>query len=142
MDLKIITGLVAGVLLLGVIFYEQTLDDDYKLPESATQGPEALAWLRKSQNESALASNRFPDTRDALSFVQELYRAGAVKVVVPNDSITDDGVEIYADSLVVTLPDDPAKRQRVWKLCAAEIARLGERPPETTDEKHVLLWWD
>ena len=142
MDLKIIVGLLAGALLVGVIFYEQTLEDDYRLPESAAQGPEALNWLRKSQNESALASNRFPETRDAMSFVQELYRAGAKRVVVPNDSITDDGVEVYADALVVTLPDDPAKRDRVWKLCAREIAREGERPPASTDEKHVLLWWD
>jgi hypothetical protein len=142
MDLKIIVGLVAGVLLVGVIFYEETLDDDYRLPESATEGPEARAWLRKSQNESALASNRFPETRDALAFVQELYRAGAVKVIVPHDSITDDGVEVYADALVVTLPDDPAKRQRVWKLCARELEREGDKPPPSTDEKHVFLWWD
>jgi hypothetical protein len=30
----------------------------------------------------------------------------------------------------------------VWKLCAREIERSGENPGDSTDEKHVLLWWD
>jgi hypothetical protein len=144
MDLKIVIGVVAGILLLGVIYFEESLESggEYRLPAEAAEGPEALAWLRKNDNESALASNRFLETSNAIRFVQELYRAGAERVVVPADSITDDGVEVYADALVVTLPSDPQKRQRVWKLCAREIERSGEDPGDGTEEKHVFLWWD
>jgi hypothetical protein len=56
--------------------------------------------------------------------------------------ITKDDVEVYADSLVVTLPDDPAKRERVWKICADELRRQGWNPGESKNEKQVILWWD
>jgi hypothetical protein len=67
-----------------------------------------------------------------------------VRVIVPDACITNDGVEIYADALVVTLPADPAKRAGVWRLCAAELAREGARPPAAADaqESRVFLWWD
>ena len=143
MDNRLIVGLVAGVLLLGVMYYEASLDaEDSSLPAASAQGPEALVWLRRNHSESALAGNRFEDTRDAISFVQQLYRAGAVRVVVPQESIQADGEEKYADAVVVTLPEDAAKRDQVWKLCARELAREGAEPPDSTTEKLVLLWWD
>jgi hypothetical protein len=142
MDMKIVGGLVAGALLLGLLYVEMPESGDPGLPAEYTHGPEALKWLLASENESALASNRFLETPNAIAFVRELYRAGAKRVIVPQESITDDGVEIYADALVVTLPDDAGKRQRVWKLRAAELKREGNDVPATTDEKQVFLWWD
>ena len=68
--------------------------------------------------------------------------AGAVRVIVPEEAITKDDVEIYADALVVTLPSDKAKRQRVWKLCAAEIERETGEHAGSPDEDRVFLWWD
>jgi hypothetical protein len=143
MDTRLVVGLVAGVLLLGVVYYESTLDEaDRAAIAASAEGPEARSWLRGSSSESALASNRFVETRDALIFVQDLYRAGAERVVVPKDTIQSDGDESYADALVVKLPDDPVKRDRVWKLCARELERLGENPPATPDSELVFLWWD
>jgi hypothetical protein len=143
MDSRMIVGLVAGVLLLGILYYEHELEQqEAHVPESAAQGPEALSWLRKNDSESALASNRFGETRDAIIFVQELYRAGAPRVVVPAEAIQKDDVETYADALVVTLPEDAAKRARVWELCARELERMGERAPSETKERYVFLWWD
>lgn len=141
MPTKIFVGLIAGVLFLGLCYLEE---HETSVPLSAeyAQGPEALKWLRASDNESALASNRFGETRDAIRFVQQLYSAGASRVTVPLASIRKDDVETYADSLVVTLPSDPGKRQRVWKLCASELKREGGKPGDSSDEDQVLLWWD
>ena len=144
MDTRILVGLVAGVALLG-LYYVEWVEDNRPLPAEFTQGPEALKWLRKNNSESPLASNRFGDTRDAIQFVQQLYSAGAARVIVPQSVIRTDDVETYADALVVTLPSDPAKRDRVWKLCAKELKREGENVGDTapaTPHDHVLLWWD
>jgi hypothetical protein len=145
MDTKVVVGLLAGVALLGTYYFEDDLlgrSSSGPLPAEYANGPEALSWLKKSENESALASNRFLETPNAIRFVRQLYDAGALRVIVPQASITDDGVEVYADSLVVTLPKDPTRRSRVWKMCADEIRRLGEDPGDGTDEAQVLLWWD
>lgn len=144
MSTRIVVGFIAGALLLGLYYFEG-LEENQQLPAEYTQGPEAVKWLRKIDNESALASNRFGETRNALQFAQQLYRAGAVRVIVSQASIRSDEVETYADSLVVTLPSDPAKRDRVWKLCAQELRREGERVDDTapaSPHDHVLLWWD
>lgn len=139
--MKTIGGLVAGAMLLA-IYYVEGIEDHRGLSAEYTQGPEALSWLRKNHNESALASNRFPETRDAIRLVQQLYSAGAQRVIVPAATIQNDGDETYADALVVTLPADPTKRQSVWKLCAQELRREGGKPSEQADEDQVLLWWD
>jgi hypothetical protein len=142
MDLRLVTGLVAGVLLLGVILVEQHWESGNGFPEEYATGPEARAWLMKNESESALASNRFGDTLNAKNFVRQLYNAGAERVIVPDASITDDGVEVYADALVVTLPSDPGKRAAVWRLCAAELAREGVKAQDDPKENRVFLWWD
>jgi hypothetical protein len=141
METRILVGLVAGVLLLG-LYYVEGLEENHELPTEYRQGPEALKWLRTNDSESALASNRFGETRNAIQFVQQLYSAGAARVIVPLAAIRKDDVETYADSLVVTLPSDSVKRERVWKLCAQELKRAGEKPADSAGQDHVLLWWD
>jgi hypothetical protein len=141
MPAKIVVGLIAGVLLLGLVYLEKAEDESAALTAEYTQGPEAMSWLRKNQSESALASNRFPETRDAMQFVQQLRRAGAVRVIVPQEAIVNDGEETYADALVVTLPTEPVARERVWKLCRGELEREGVRPDKVAPDQ-VLLWWD
>lgn len=76
------------------------------------RGPEALAWLRKSESESALASNRFGDTATAIRFVEELYAAGAARVVIPEESIQDE-----ANTLVIVLPAERSKREALFQIC-------------------------
>ena len=142
MDVRVATGLTAGVLLLGCYWLESRLDSGGVLPEEYAKGPEARAWLEENDNESALASNRFGPTANALQFVRQLYSAGAVSVIVPAANITKDGVETCADALVVTLPAEPDKRARVWRLCSAELAREGVNHPDDPDENRIFLWWD
>jgi len=116
--------------------------------EHLNRGPEALEWLRSNANESGLASNRFGPTAEAIKFVEKLYAAGAVHVRVFQDAIRDDPETIrleggsYADSLVVTLPENPAKRQAVSAICEKEIVEEGFDPSESIGDKTVFLWWD
>ena len=125
--------------------------DVLELTETANHlildGPEAKQWLAKNGNESALASNRFNTTKDALTFVERLYLAGATMIRVPQDSITADVETLnieggpYADALLVTLPDDAKAAQRVYDLCVQEIKREGfDAPPKNA--KEIFLWWD
>jgi hypothetical protein len=141
MDTRFFVGIVAGVLLLG-LYYVEGVEQSEKLPAEYTQGPEALDWLRKNDSESALASNRFGDTSNAIQFVKSLYGAGAARIIVPQTTIQSDEIETYADSIVVSLPSDPAKRDRVWQLCAEELRREGDAPDKAPADEHVLLWWD
>lgn len=112
-------------------------------------GPEALAWLKGNKNESALASNRFLETENAVKFVKALYAAGATKVVVPKDAINSDEEMVsgdggpYADALVVTLPtDNAAAREAVVQMCRAELRREGFDSPEVASSPFIYLWWD
>ena len=118
------------------------------VPADQTDGPEAQEWLTKNGKESALASNRFGLTADALEFVDELYRAGAERVIVPITCRQDDPDTIkleggpYADCLSVFLPKDPDKKSAVLQLCRREIEREGFDPDEGSVEDFVFLWWD
>src|SRR4026209_633557 len=86
-------------------------------------GPEAREWLKANGNKSALASNRFGETQGALEFVDELYRAGAERVIVPRTCLQDDADTIkleggpYADCLSVFLPADSEKKSAVLQIC-------------------------
>jgi hypothetical protein len=109
-------------------------------------GPEALEWLRQNPNESALASNRFGDTAEAIRFVESLYAAGAKRVIVNDENIVDEGGgDLYADALVVYMPTDPAAHDRVVVICRREIDREEGTTSELSDwgeMEEVFLWWD
>ena len=111
-------------------------------------GPEALGWLRENRNESALASNRFGETRHAVRFVEELYSSGARLVIVPNESINSDDDFVtgeggpYADALFVNLPDDEVKRKAVIAICQRELKREGFKLEEGMSGGQIYLWWD
>jgi len=79
---------------------------------------EARAWLQKAAGDKTARSlGRFKRETDALQFVEELYRAGARAVIVPDiyDNATGDQ---FADGLLVRLPKDAAKRTAIRKVCA------------------------
>ena len=110
------------------------------------QGPEALTWLRATHNDSALATNRFSTTGNAVTFVEQLYAAGATDVridnimMLPNHRWTP-----YADALIVDLPDDGRKRHELLELIE-HVGRpdedAGEPPPDFIGPSSVRMWWD
>jgi hypothetical protein len=108
-----------------------------------SEGPEALAWLRNNENESALASNRFGDTAEAIRFVEELYAAGAARVIIPEENIMDEGGNVlYADALVVYPPPEASKREAVFRLCDREWAGESADLPAAEEQEAIFLWWD
>lgn len=111
-------------------------------------GPEALGWLRENKNISALASNRFGETQNAVRFVEQLYSSGARLVIVPEDTINTDDDTVkweggpYADALLVNLPPDEEKRQAVIEICQRELKREGFKLEEGMSADQIYLWWD
>ena len=108
------------------------------------QQPEAREWIRTNGREGPLASNRFEGKEDGLAFVNALYEAGAVKVVV--DSIIDDKIEMdeggpYADALIVRLPADAASRKRLLSIVDSEAKKQGE-PVADVGLQTLYFWWD
>jgi hypothetical protein len=78
-----------------------------------------------------------------LAFVDALYEAGAVKVVV--DSINDDALEMadggpYADALVVRLPNDPRKRQQLLSIVDSEFRKAGKSVADLWRETLYFSW--
>jgi hypothetical protein len=108
--------------------------------------PEARAWLAANGQASPLAANRF-DTADARAFVEELYAAGAVRVVIASDCINDDADEMarggpYADGLRVHLPADANRRHDILRIANREIEEEGFDPVFDAGQDTVFLWWD
>jgi hypothetical protein len=104
--------------------------------------------LRTAPNgdDNAFASNRFQGTENAIRFVEALYTAGAARVIVNQENIVDEGGgDLYADALVVLLPQDPAAYSRVVKLCKQESDReegSASSDAEWENLECVFLWWD
>ncbi|WP_088010849.1 hypothetical protein [Gottfriedia acidiceleris] len=90
---------------------------------------EALEWLRRNNNPSAFATNRFGETINAISFVEKLYELGAVKVNVvgildEKERFKNEGGP-YAQSLIVELPEDNVKRNKIMKFYKKEMIEQG-----------------
>lgn len=111
---------------------------------AAANGPEAKNWLKSNRHTAALASNRFGSTDEALEFVEQLYSAGAVKVVVlPSSIIAEPDLDgDYADALIVVLPDESSAMARVLAIGNAEAARDGMELGPETKQGLMFLWWD
>ena len=100
---------------------------------------EARDWLVNNRNPFCFAGNRFGHKDYALDFVEQLHRAGALRVEVTN--IYDEGSRIeqeggpYADTFLVHLPPEPDRLAQLMTLCddADELVVHGNV---------AELWWD
>jgi hypothetical protein len=119
----------------------QRAGTEQRRPESDYDGPEARRWLRRNRNPTPLAANHFATGELAQRFVDELYAAGATKVLVPGSSIQDEDDDgPYADSLVVCLPAASELRAAVCRRCERELDEPGRI--DASDANPVFLWWD
>ena len=101
---------------------------------------EALEWLKNNNNPSALASDRFGENENAVQFVETLYELGALKVSVIGifdepERIEDEGGP-YATHLIVDLPDDIEKRNKIIKFYKNEMREQG------IEEGEGILEWN
>ncbi len=102
---------------------------------------EARKWLAKKTGDKTLRSlGRFKSENDAAKFVEALYQAGAVEVIVP-DIYRNKARDQFADCLLVQLPRSAAKRKAVRKVCAQlRTRKLGAvQPDEDIGESHLYL---
>jgi len=107
---------------------------------------EALAWLRKEVGGKTNRSlGHFRNVRDgansqAARFVEDVYRAGATEVIVPDVYRNKAGDE-FADALLVRLPKVAGKRKAVRAACA-QLERRGlgaVQPDNEIGESHLYL---
>ncbi|HLO13062.1 MAG TPA: hypothetical protein VK190_12710, partial [Pseudoneobacillus sp.] len=101
---------------------------------------EALEWLKSNNNPSALASDRFGETVNAIKFVGELYEIGALKVSVIGildepERIEDEGGP-YATTLIVDLPQDNERRIKIIEFYKNEMEEQG------IEEGEGILEWN
>jgi hypothetical protein len=123
-----------------------------QMPMELCEGPEALEWLRQNKNFSALASNRFGPTEEAIKFVEEIYALGAEKIIIAQHCIRDDEETIkgedgpYADGLTLFLPRDLPARKALLERCYQEALYEGFEDKrfnsDSYNEDFVFLWWD
>jgi hypothetical protein len=107
---------------------------------------EAKDWINKYK-EGSFASHIFPEKKEILEFVNKVYELGAVKVTVGNISTApkDDpqGLEFYADELIVRLPEKKSKREAIFSF----INKFSEDLAPTDfykeeGQKTISVYWD
>jgi hypothetical protein len=90
---------------------------DDLLPGPRETVAEASAWLRANWGEHAFAANRFSTTVTAITFIDELYKSGATHVCIDNAvMLPNHDWTLYADTLLVGMPEDHAQRSRLFDL--------------------------
>jgi hypothetical protein len=102
---------------------------------------EAREWLGKhSHNRTARKLGRFKRKIQAAKFVEELYRAGASEVIVP-DIYRSKAGDQFADGLLIKLPRDKKKRRAVRAVCARlQKQHLGAfEPDHDIGESHLFI---
>jgi hypothetical protein len=99
---------------------------------------EARKWFQSGKKRRSLG--HFGRASAAATFVKELYRAGAVRVIVPDIYFDKSGNE-FADGLVVDLPSDWMQRAAIRRVAARlRKQNLGSVQPEKDiGEAHLYL---
>lgn len=113
---------------------------------AAMERHSAKDWLGSNRNPSALATNRFGPTGNAIAFVEALFAAGATNVYVAEPLDEPERVEAeggpYADTLIVEFPDSQPERQALLRIIGEEARAQGAEPPQDRGQRLELLWWD
>jgi len=100
---------------------------------------EARAWL-KAGDKTARSLGYFKHATDVAKFVEELYQAGAGKVIVPDIYRNKRGGQ-FADALLVQLPKAAKLRKFVRAACGKlRSKKLGAvEPDKDIGETHLYL---
>jgi hypothetical protein len=105
---------------------------------------EARHFLKKHPNPGAFATNRFGSRPGLASeFVEALYGAGAIRVVIANICYDYEAREggPFADSMTIDLPADAGRRQAVYEVINTQGMPDGA-PISDDGKRSVGLWWD
>ena len=102
---------------------------------------EARKWLaKKTGDKTARSLGRFKRENDAAKFIEALYQAGAVEVIVPG-IYRNKARDQFTDCLLVHLPRSAAKRKTIRAVCAQlRTRKLGAVQPDVDiGESHLFL---
>jgi hypothetical protein len=102
---------------------------------------EARKWLvKKAGDKTARSLGRFKRENDAAQFVEALYQAGAVEVIVA-DIYRNKARDRFSDCLLVQLPKSTAKRKAIREVCPQlRTPKLGAVQPDSDiGESHLYL---
>jgi hypothetical protein len=102
---------------------------------------EARKWLaKKTGDKTARSLGRFKSESLSAKFVEALYQAGAVEVIVP-DIYRNKARDQFSDCLLVQLPRATAKRKTIREVCAQlRTRKLGAVQPDSDiGESHLYL---
>lgn len=100
---------------------------------------EARTWLNADDN-TTRSLGRFKRTSDTAKFIEQLYQAGAGKVIVPEIYFGKGGKQ-FADALLLQLPRSAKERKAIRKACdKLRSQHLGAVEPEKDiGETHLFL---
>ena len=102
---------------------------------------EARAWLKAGDKTArSLGHFKHKHATDVAKFVEELYQAGASKVIVP-DIYRNKRGDQFADALLVQLPKAAKPRKSVRAACGKlRSKKLGAvEPDKDIGETHLYL---
>jgi hypothetical protein len=110
--------------------------------QSALEKPhhaEARAWLKAELRPKSRSLAKFATTQAALKFVEQLYSAGAVAVIIAAIS-AGQRKKLFADWLLIQLPPAKSKRNSLRKICQAFCRKRGGAVLPEFDLGETHLW--
>ncbi len=102
---------------------------------------EALEWIKK-ETTFDLAGNRFGNKQRAKEFIEELYKAGAIRVWVENVESYSAGE--HTDTVVAIMPTKTEKRKKLFGIWNRELQNEfpGEAEQQEMGQTELEFWWD
>jgi hypothetical protein len=100
---------------------------------------EARAWLKAEQRPQSRSLAKFATTKAALRFVEQLYSAGAVAVIIAA-IYAGQRKKLFADWLLIQLPAAKSKRNVLRKICQAFCRKRGGAFLPESDLGETHLW--
>jgi hypothetical protein len=110
-----------------------------KLLRSRLKG-EALRWLSGSEATKRRSLGDFRGAKSSVQLVNELYEAGAKKVIAVEIKTTPSGSQ-RTEKLILELPSETGKRASVFKWCKRHRSQIGYSPEQDGGEQcmYILL---
>ena len=105
-----------------------------------TNSAEARKWLRQGKEHDIRYLGELGSTDESLSLVDEIYAAGAQRVVAVDIDVTDRGQN--TGKLVIELPPDGQWRAQCFDLAGRISQELGFDPTPDVGQKYLFVMLD
>ena len=102
---------------------------------------EAMSWLSSGPPGSVRTLGEMESNEASVAFVRRLYDLGAVEVLAVEID-TDENGDANSGALLITLPDDPVARERLFGWSAQQAADMGFDGYEDFGQRHLFVMLD